>query len=170
MEKSDVEQLVGVLDQFKAEDIIKACAEKGVFKELGRIKPKELSKDAKLLNIDFATIVKFDGEDAVYIPVAVDERGRKTVYELEVNKKTLMGIYVHKNAIYKDYMTRLDEKRYENCVETMDGKVVFLGEGALEVINEECGLGKICFVSKREEIPINKCRIWIIWSLIAIEW
>jgi hypothetical protein len=154
---------------------------------LDELIPRELSKDAKLLNLNAANIVKLFGRTATYIPVAISDSpaGRETVYKLPIGEKTLMGVYVAGTRIYNDYFTRLSEYEYSCSKETLDGKVLFSGKGTLKVLDERVGAGEIVFESEEptEDEPAEgqplaarrarpKCtctRRWYVWSFIATE-
>jgi hypothetical protein len=147
---------------------------------LSRQIPRELSKHARLFNHDHSTVAKLFGRKALYIPVAIadSDAGRETVYELPLNEKTLMGIYVTDQlTMYKDYLTRLSDEEYESIKETVTGEVLFSGRGKLEILDERVGAGEIVFESELPEnqaaaARVKKCtcrRRWYVWSLIATE-
>lgn len=140
--------------------------------------PRELSKDAKLFNVDATSVMKLFGLPAVYIPVAVADSpaGRETVYKLSIGQKTLMGIYVVGERVIKDYFTRLSEREYACSKETSQGQVVFSGKGTLQILDERVGAGEIVFESDDSELGAaakpTKCtckRRWYVWSFIATE-
>lgn len=151
--------------------------------------PRELSKDAKLLNIDVATPASFFGSPALYIPVAVADSpaARETIYRLPVGEKTLMGIYVLRQRLIRDYITRLSGDEYACSKETRQGQVIFSGKGKLRILDARVGAGEIVFESD-ESADVDetaggteaaaakpkptKCtctRRWYVWSFIATE-
>src|SRR4051794_23038938 len=99
--------------------------------------PRELSKNAKLLNVDAAVPMDFFGVPTLYIPVAVGDSSsaRETVYRLPIGQKTLMGIYVHGQRVVRDYLTRVSEMDYESSKETASGQVVFSGKGTMRILD-----------------------------------
>jgi hypothetical protein len=137
---------------------------------------RELGKDARLLSIDAASIVKYDEVVSLWIPVAVsdDPKGRETVYDLPQDEKTLMGIYVTGTRIVKEFFTRHGDREYEISQETPSGEVLYTGKGDLEVINESIGYGRIRWQGTREGSakrtigdepdPAEGKSIWIVWS------
>jgi len=141
--------------------------------------PRELSKDAKLFNVNAATLVRFFGATAMYLPVAVSDSpaGRETVYKLPIGTKTLMGIYISENRIYQDYYTRTGDRDYTVSKETLSGKVVFSGKGTLRVLDDRVGAGELIVESDQtsgEEAAatVVKChcrRRWYVWSFIGTE-
>lgn len=148
---------------------------------LSREIPRALSKNARLFNHEHANVTRLFGRNALYIPVAIadSDKGRETVYELPLEEKTLMGIYVTDQLrVYKDYFTRLSDDEYANVKETAAGDVLYSGRGKLTVFDERVGAGEIVFQSDQPEAPaaaarpLTKCtcrRRWYIWSLIATE-
>jgi hypothetical protein len=155
---------------------------------LDEVIPRELSKDARLLNIDVAAPASFFGSPALYIPVAVSDSpaGRETIYRLPIGQKTLMGVYVLRQRLIRDYITRLSEDEYASSKETRQGQVVFSGKGKLRILDARVGAGEIVFESDDDSAvdqttggteaaaakPKPKCtctRRWYVWSFIATE-
>ena len=155
---------------------------------LDEIIPRELSKDAKLLNINVASPTSFFGSPALYIPVAVADSaaGRETIYRLPTGQKTLMGVYVLRQRLVRDYITRLSDDEYACSKETQQGQVIFSGKGKLRILDARVGAGEIVFESDGNSnddtvggtetaaarAKPTKCtctRRWYVWSFIATE-
>lgn len=140
--------------------------------------PMALSAEAKLINVDAATICKLFGDTAVYLPVAVSDSraGRRTVYKLPIGEKVLMGIYVVGMRVYRDYYTRLSDTEYTVSKESPTGDVLFAGRGTLKIVDERVGAGEITFEQEEVEGEAaarrTKCtctRRWYVWSFIGTE-
>jgi hypothetical protein len=141
--------------------------------------PRELSKSAKLLNVDAAVPMEFFGLPTLYIPVAIGDSSsaRETVYRLPIGQKTLMGIYVLGQRVIRDYLTRMSEQEYESSKETASGQVVFSGKGTMRILDARVGAGEIVFEESEDgsttaaKRPTNcTCtRRWYVWSFIATE-
>lgn len=165
------QELVSILKESNMGDIIEAARDAGVFKELGRIIPRELSKDAVLLNLNLAMRVNCPVVGvSLYIPVAVsDEKGgRETVYNLPIGGKTLMGVHVcEKLTIYKTFYTRLDDNTYSVTIETMSGEVLYSGKGKLEIIDDRVGMGRLR-IEPEDKGMAKGGQAWILWSCINV--
>lgn len=141
-------------------------------KELRDAVHKKLNKDAKLLNIEHHSISDADflstNAKAVYIPVAITERpeGRKSIYDLSPQEKTLMGIYVT-DKVYSEFITRMNEDSYIISFESPAGETVYAGKGKIKVIDDRIGLGEIVFEPDEVYKAKGKGKVkksWIGWS------
>lgn len=170
------DSLNDVLNQSAHDDVVQSLSDRGFFRRLGDEIPKRLASGARLLNYPYATIVEFRSGTALYIPVAVSDSpsGRRTVYELRVGEKTLMGIFVQNNRLYEEYFTRRDNDRYDVVVTTLNSDdVVFSGEGTLERIDERVGVGRMSVTgtstdSSGATAKETKTEVWVLWSCIRI--
>jgi hypothetical protein len=150
----------------------------GEERNLDQVIPRELSKNAKLFNVDAASNVNLFGTTALYLPVAVADgpAGRQTIYRLPIGEKTLMGLYVVHNRIFKDFYIRTSEREYSVSKESATGEILFEGKGVLQLLDERVGLGEILVESSSSSSAMatatGKCRCkrrWYVWSFIATE-
>jgi hypothetical protein len=173
MADQDSNSLRAALTQSSHDDVTQSLVETGFFQRLGEDVPKAIGANAKLLNFRYSTIVEFRESVALYIPVAVSASpdGRRTVYELHVGEKTLMGIYIQNNRVYEEFFTRVDKDIYDVAITTLNGDgVVFTGQGKLERIDERVGLGKIHVTGTGSSSASKetKTQVWVLWSCIKI--
>jgi hypothetical protein len=141
--------------------------------------PRQLSRNAALLNVDAAVPMDFFGLPTLYIPVAVGDSSsaRETVYRLPIGQKTLMGIYVLGQRMVRDYLTRVSEQEYACSKETASGQVVFSGKGTMRVLDGRVGAGEIVFEEFDDDATATAAkatnctctRRWYVWSFIATE-
>jgi hypothetical protein len=166
MSEQETERFKEILTQLSHEAVVQSLMETGFFRRLGEEIPKQISKDAKLFNIHLSTAVVFQDSHALYIPVAISDTqwGRRTIYNLPVGEKTLMGIYVQNDRIYQEFFNRIDEDTYDVTVSTMlSDRVVYSGRGRLERIDERVGYGRLNIVES--ETNEEKALIWALWSV-----
>jgi hypothetical protein len=143
-------------------------------KELRNSVHEKLSQNAKLLNIDHYSILDADflspNARAIYIPVAITERaeGRKSIYDLTVKEKTLMGIWIT-DKVFKEYVTRLNDEDYAVSFENRIGEAVYAGKGKIKVLEDRIGYGQIIYEPDEAFKAKGKCSCggtWYAWSFI----
>src|SRR5207244_1652229 len=109
-----------------------------VINELRRDVTRNVFSDAALFGLNAAVPTLLYGQPALWIPRAVSDEhgGRETLYDLSQGEETLLGIYVLGQQIVKDVVTRTGDTSYSDRLETVGGKVLFAGEGDLEVLDD----------------------------------
>lgn len=146
---------------------------------------KELAIEPRLLNYYAATssdLTSIGLGRTTYIPVQISERegGRKSLYFLNSGEETLAGLYIGQDGVMLRYVARLSGEgvpahsgdNYAERITTQNGEELFTGQGHLDVLNPEKGIGRVTLTHTLTGKPLGEPQVsvWLGWSFIKVDW
>jgi len=117
----------GATSQTYCEGLVQALRDAGLFENIDQEFSETLRNITNLLHFKYRTITDFNGDRVLYIQVATGDLRSwvKTARGLPIKSKSLIGIYICKNNVYKHLLIVKDRNSYERQIVSADGCVIF---------------------------------------------
>lgn len=146
---------------------------------------RALGAAPRLINYHLSTHVNLTSiglGETTYLPVQIAERegGRKSLYYLHPGEEALAGLYIGERGVMLRHVIRLSGDgvpartgdTYAERITTQDGEELFTGQGALDVLDPERGIGKVLLTHdlKGNPLPTPNVSVWVLWSCVKVEY